>query len=45
MALSNIKREVVVMNELRGWNSALDKTLASSKMTKEKETLDAMIEQ
>lgn len=42
MALSNIKREVVVMNELRGWNSALDKTLASSKMTKE--TLDAMIE-
>ena len=42
MALSNIKREVVVMNELRGWPSALDKTLESSKMTKP--TLDAMIE-
>ena len=42
MALSNIKREVVLMNELRGWDSALDKTLESSKMTKA--TLDAMIE-
>lgn len=42
MALSNIKREVVIMNELRGYASALDKTLESSKMTKE--TLDAMIE-
>jgi pepF/M3 family oligoendopeptidase len=41
MALSNIKREVVLMNELRGYPSALDKTLESSKMTKE--TLDAMI--
>jgi len=41
LALSNIKREVVVMNELRGYESALSKTLFSSKMTKE--TLDAMI--
>jgi pepF/M3 family oligoendopeptidase len=41
MALSNIKREVVLMNELRGYSSALDKTLLSSKMTRE--TLDAMI--
>lgn len=41
LALSNIKREVVLMNELRGYPSALDKTLESSKMTKE--TLDAMI--
>ena len=41
MALSNIKREVVIMNELRGYESALDKTLESSKMTKA--TLDAMI--
>jgi pepF/M3 family oligoendopeptidase len=41
MSLSNIKREVVLMNELRGYSSALDKTLLSSKMTKE--TLDAMI--
>ncbi|MBU1093697.1 MAG: M3 family oligoendopeptidase [Firmicutes bacterium] len=42
LALSNIKREVVVINELRGYSSALSKTLFSSKMTKE--TLDAMIE-
>ncbi len=42
MALSNIKREVVIMNELRGYTSALDKTLETSKMTKA--TLDAMIE-
>jgi oligoendopeptidase F len=41
LALSNIKREVVVMNELRGYESALSKTLLQSKMTKE--TLDAMI--
>lgn len=41
MALSNIKREVVIMNELRGYESALDKTLESSKMTRE--TLEAMI--
>lgn len=42
MALSNIKREVVIMNELRGYASALEKTLETSKMTKA--TLDAMIE-
>lgn len=40
-ALSNIKREVVTMNELRGYESALSKTLIQSKMTKE--TLDAML--
>ncbi len=42
MSLSNIKREVTMMNELRGYESALQKTLDSSHM--EKETLDAMIE-
>jgi len=42
LALSNIKREVTVMNELRGYKSALQKTLKTSKMTKK--TLDAMIE-
>ena len=42
LALSNIKREVTVMNELRGYKSALQKTLETSKMTKK--TLDAMIE-
>lgn len=42
LALSNIKREVVVMNEFRGYNDALEKTLISSRM--QKETLDAMIE-
>lgn len=41
LALSNIKREVTLMNELRGYESALHKTLEQSKMTKE--TLDAMI--
>ncbi|MCF7930934.1 MAG: M3 family oligoendopeptidase [Acholeplasmataceae bacterium] len=41
LALSNIKREVAVMNELRGYDSALSHTLFSSKMTRE--TLDAMI--
>ncbi len=40
-ALSNIKREVTTMNELRGYESALSKTLGQSNMTKE--TLDAMI--
>ena len=42
MSLSNIKREVVEMNQLRGYESALEKTLESSHM--EKKTLDAMIE-
>jgi len=42
MALSNIKREVVVMNELRGYESALEKTLNQSNMTAD--TLNAMIE-
>ncbi len=42
MALSNIKREVVIMNELRGYTHVLEKTLNQSNMTKE--TLDAMIE-
>ncbi|MCF7931498.1 MAG: M3 family oligoendopeptidase [Acholeplasmataceae bacterium] len=42
LALSNIKREVVVMNDLRGYSSALSHTLFSSKM--KKETLDAMID-
>jgi pepF/M3 family oligoendopeptidase len=41
-ALSNIKREVTTMNDLRGYESALSKTLTQSNMTKE--TLDAMIE-
>jgi pepF/M3 family oligoendopeptidase len=41
LALSNIKREVTVMNELRGHESALQKTLDQSKMTKR--TLEAMI--
>lgn len=41
LALSNIKREVTLMNELRGYESALHKTLEQSKMTKE--TLDAMM--
>jgi len=41
LALSNIKREVVFMNELRGYESPIQKTLDQSKMTKE--TLDAMI--
>ena len=41
LALSNIKREVVLLNDMRGYTSALEKTLKQSKMTKE--TLDAMI--
>jgi len=41
LALTNIKREVNTMNELRGYESALDKTLIQSNM--KKETLDAMI--
>lgn len=42
MALSNIKREVTELNAMRGYESALEKTLEISHMTKE--TLDAMIE-
>lgn len=42
LALGNIKREVNVMNEIRGYESALDKTLIQSNMTRK--TLDAMIE-
>lgn len=41
LALTNIKREVNTMNELRGYESALEKTLDQSNM--KKETLDAMI--
>ncbi|MCR3905750.1 MAG: M3 family oligoendopeptidase [Tenericutes bacterium] len=41
LALSNIKREVVLMNELRSYDSALEKTLEQSKLTKD--TLDAML--
>lgn len=41
LALSNIKREVTLMNELRGYESALERTLSQSRMSKE--TLDAMI--
>lgn len=41
IALSNIKREVNTMNELRGYDSALSKTLIQSNMTKK--TLDAML--
>ncbi|MBE0701181.1 MAG: M3 family oligoendopeptidase [Acholeplasmataceae bacterium] len=41
MALSNIKREVNTMNELRGYDNALEKTLFQSKI--KKETLEAMI--
>lgn len=41
LALTNIKREVNTMNELRGYKSALEKTLDQSNM--KKETLDAMI--
>lgn len=42
LALSNIKREVNLMVELRGYQDALEKTLIQSKMNKE--TLDAMLE-
>ncbi len=41
LTLSNIKREVNIMTELRGYENALEKTLESSKM--KKETLDAML--
>lgn len=41
LSLSNIKREVTILNELRGYQSALDKTLLQSRLSKE--TLDAMI--
>ncbi|OED59270.1 M3 family oligoendopeptidase [Acholeplasma laidlawii] len=41
LALTNIKREVNTMNELRGYESALEKTFDQSNM--KKETLDAMI--
>ncbi|VEU83293.1 M3 family oligoendopeptidase [Acholeplasma hippikon] len=42
LALTNIKREVNTMNELRGYKSALEKTLEQSNMTEA--TLNAMIE-
>ncbi len=42
MALNNIKREVNIMMELRGYKDALEKTLAQSNISKA--TLDAMIE-
>lgn len=42
IALSNIKREVVIMNELRGYENVLEPTLKSSNM--KLETLNAMIE-
>ena len=42
MALNNIKREVNIMCELRGYKDALEKTLKQSNMTQA--TLDAMIE-
>lgn len=41
MALNNIKREVNIMGELRGYQDALEKTLQQSHMSKE--TLDALI--
>lgn len=41
MALSNIKREVNVMTELRGYPSALAKTLEQSRMSEQ--TLNAMM--
>ncbi len=41
LALCNIKREVNMLAELRGYSSALEKTLETSKM--KKETLDAML--
>lgn len=41
IALSNIKREVVLMNEIRGFKDPLEPTLMRSNM--QKETLDAMI--
>lgn len=42
MALNNIKKEVNIMVEARGYESALDKTLKQSHMSKE--TLNAMID-
>lgn len=41
LALVNIKREVNMINELRGYKNALEKTLIQSKI--KKETLDAML--
>lgn len=41
MALSNIKREVVIMNDIRGYKDVYEPTLIRSNM--EKATLDAMI--
>lgn len=41
LALTNIKREVNIMMELRGYSSALERTLKQSNL--KKETLDAMI--
>lgn len=41
MALSNIKREVTIMNDLRGFSSPMEPTLISSNM--KAETLDSMI--
>ncbi len=42
LALSNIKREVVIMNELRGYKNVLESTLVRSNMSLN--TLNAMIE-
>jgi pepF/M3 family oligoendopeptidase len=42
LSLSNIKREVLTMTELRGYSSPLEMTLNSSRMTQA--TLDAMLE-
>jgi pepF/M3 family oligoendopeptidase len=42
LALTNIKREVQLMNTFRGYQSPLEPTLHSSKMTKA--TLDALIQ-
>ncbi|HHT39544.1 MAG: M3 family oligoendopeptidase [Acholeplasmatales bacterium] len=41
IALSNIKREVNIMNELRGYDSVLEQTLIRSNL--KKETLEAML--
>ena len=41
LGLSSIKREVTMMNELRGYDSTLSKTLFQSKMTED--TLNAML--
>lgn len=42
LALSNIKREVVIMSELRGYDNVIESTLISSNMSLE--TLTAMID-